>query len=154
MQYIYILHGEELTLLARDYLKYLFGKGYKSVRLTNAMEWWEDFLELFKEEESIDDENWLEKVIINTPTCYDSPEKYRRLLEAYMESQQEEEEEDDDNDDCGVEDEDEFKLQPIALDAPLLSAEEALLIGLMSFRGHGARLCSLLSGLLNTYSSL
>ncbi|XP_044473192.1 uncharacterized protein LOC123201670 [Mangifera indica] len=97
--YIYILHGEELTLLARDYLKYLFGKGYKSVRLTNAMEWWEDFLELFKEEESIDDENWLEKVIINTPTCYDSPEKYRRLLEAYMESQQEEEEEDDDNDD-------------------------------------------------------
>ncbi|XP_031258210.1 uncharacterized protein LOC116116250 [Pistacia vera] len=95
--YMYILTGEELTLLARDYLKYLFGRGYKSVRLTNAMEWWESFLENFKPEESYDDKYWLEKAIINTPTWYDNPEKYRRLLEAYMESQ-EEEEDDDDND--------------------------------------------------------
>ncbi|KAL5795180.1 hypothetical protein ACOSP7_003774 [Xanthoceras sorbifolium] len=82
--YIYILTGEELIRLAKDYIKYCFG-GSKSVRLTNAMDTWRRFWNRFNEKEEYDN-MWLEKAIINTPTWYDSPEKYRRILRSYMES--------------------------------------------------------------------
>jgi len=36
------------------------------------------------------DEYWLEKAIINTPTWYDSPEKYRRVIKAYVDSNSDE----------------------------------------------------------------
>lgn len=77
LQYVYILTGEELTRLVKDFIKFLFGGG-KSVRLTKVMDKWKSFFEPPKEEEEID-RFWLEKAIIDTPTVYDSPEKFRRL---------------------------------------------------------------------------
>ncbi|XP_010506257.1 PREDICTED: uncharacterized protein LOC104782895 [Camelina sativa] len=80
--YTYIITGEELAKLARDYIKFLMGKP-KTVRLTRAMDGWNEFLEKMSTQK-VYDEYWLEKAIINTPTWYDSPDKYRRVLRAYV----------------------------------------------------------------------
>ncbi|GMJ15496.1 hypothetical protein like AT2G43630 [Hibiscus trionum] len=88
--YVYILTGEELARLAKDYLKYVFG-GNKSVRLRRAMYKWRSFFEKLTEKKEYD-KFWLEKAIITTPTWYDSPDKYRKVLNSYIEY-------DDDNDD-------------------------------------------------------
>ncbi|GAB4854789.1 hypothetical protein Ancab_023374 [Ancistrocladus abbreviatus] len=85
--YIYIITGEELIRLAKDYIKYLLG-GKKSVRLTRAMETWQKFFEGFSKVKE-EDPYWLEREIINTETWWDSPEKYKRLLEAYDKSKSE-----------------------------------------------------------------
>ncbi|OMO49536.1 Cytochrome P450 [Corchorus capsularis] len=90
--YVYIISGEELGRLTKDYIKFLFG-GKKSVRLKRAMKKWRRFLENLKEKKE-DDELWLEKAIITTPTWYDSPDKYKRLLGTPVES-----------DDAGTDDE-------------------------------------------------
>ncbi|KAK2654514.1 hypothetical protein Ddye_014370 [Dipteronia dyeriana] len=71
----------ELIRLAKDYIKYLF-KGSKSVRLTSAMNLWGKFWKKLNEKK-VYDNMWLEKAIINTPTWYDSPENYRRILRSY-----------------------------------------------------------------------
>ncbi|XP_062174043.1 uncharacterized protein LOC133879482 [Alnus glutinosa] len=76
--YIYIITGEELTRLAKDYIKYLFG-GSQSNRLRRAMYKWGRFYKKMTEKKKYD-QFWLEKAIINTPTWWDSPEKYRRLF--------------------------------------------------------------------------
>ncbi|KAH9616902.1 hypothetical protein KSS87_002885 [Heliosperma pusillum] len=79
--YVYIINGAEMTRLAKDYLSFLFG-GRKSIRLTRAMYQWDRFWKnLTAKKES--DRFWLEKAIINTPTWWDSPEKYMRLLKAF-----------------------------------------------------------------------
>lgn len=78
LQYIYIITGEELTRLAKDYIKYLFG-GSQSNRLRRAMYKWGRFYKKMTEKKKYD-QFWLEKAIINTPTWWDSPEKYRRLF--------------------------------------------------------------------------
>ncbi|XP_015868613.3 uncharacterized protein LOC107406034 [Ziziphus jujuba] len=82
--YIYIISGEELTRLAKDYIKYLFG-GSESVRLKRAMSHWRRLFRRLTEKKETD-KYWLEKEIINTPTWWDSPEKYRRISRAYEES--------------------------------------------------------------------
>ncbi|XP_057960897.1 uncharacterized protein LOC131152947 isoform X2 [Malania oleifera] len=82
--YIFIIHGEEITRLAKDYIKYLFG-GSKSVRLKRAMFKWRKFFERLMPEVE-EDPFWLERAIINTPTWWDSPEKYRRIIRHYLES--------------------------------------------------------------------
>uniref|UniRef100_A0A2P2J9G2 Uncharacterized protein LOC105628287 n=1 Tax=Rhizophora mucronata TaxID=61149 RepID=A0A2P2J9G2_RHIMU len=82
--YIYIITGEELTLLGRDYIKYLFG-GTQSVRLKRAMLAWKRFCQKLTEKKEVD-KMWLEKAIVNTPTLYDSPEKYKRILRSYLAS--------------------------------------------------------------------
>lgn len=78
LQYIYIVSGEELIKLAKDYLKYVF-KGTESVRLKRAMYQWGRFFQKLTEKKQYDP-YWLEKEIINTPTWWDSPEKYRHIL--------------------------------------------------------------------------
>lgn len=82
--YTYIITGEELVKLARDYIRFLMGKP-KTVRLTRAMDGWNGLLEKMSTRK-VYDEYWLEKAIINTPTWYDSPDKYRRVLRAYVDS--------------------------------------------------------------------
>ncbi|POO02013.1 nucleusenvelope protein [Trema orientale] len=83
--YIYIISGEELIKLAKDYFKYIF-KGTESVRLKRVMNQWRRFFRKLREKKVPEDPYWLEKEIINTPTWWDSPEKYRRILKAVSES--------------------------------------------------------------------
>lgn len=78
LQYVYILSGEELTRLAKDYIKYTFG-GAPSNRLKKAMYQWGRYYKKLTEKK-VHDKYWLEKAIISTPTWFDSPEKYRRLV--------------------------------------------------------------------------
>lgn len=61
----------------------------KTVRLTRAMDGWNGFWEKMSRQR-VYDEYWLEKAIINTPTWYDSPEKYRRVIKAYVDSNSDE----------------------------------------------------------------
>ncbi|OMO89203.1 hypothetical protein COLO4_19851 [Corchorus olitorius] len=77
--YVYIISGEELGRLAKDYIKFLFG-GNKSVRLKRAMNKWRRFFENLKEKKE-SDELWLEKAIITTPTWLCHPCCYDMLLE-------------------------------------------------------------------------
>lgn len=84
LQYVYIISGEEMARLAKDYIKYLFG-GSQSARLKRAMYKWGRFYKKLTEKKVVDP-LWLEKAIINTPTWFDSPEKYRRLYKSYVES--------------------------------------------------------------------
>lgn len=82
--YIYIISGEELFRLAKDYLKYLFG-GSQSVRLRRAMYQWGRFYKKLTEKKEVD-KYWLEKEIINTSTWWDSPEKYTGMARSYEEA--------------------------------------------------------------------
>jgi len=86
LQYIYIITGEEITKLARDYIRYLFG-GPQSVRLKNAMYQCGviyNTLTAPKEEEDEDDEFWLEEAILSTPTWWYDPDDYREALKNYL----------------------------------------------------------------------
>ncbi|MBA0753628.1 hypothetical protein Gogos_021305, partial [Gossypium gossypioides] len=51
--YVYIITGEELARLAKDYIKYLFG-GSKSVRLKRTMYKWSQFFEKLTEKKEYD----------------------------------------------------------------------------------------------------
>lgn len=82
--YIYLLDGEEMVRLARDYIKYLFG-GQKSIRLQRAMSNWRRFLKRFSTKKEVQ-KDWLEQAIISTPTWWDDPAKYRRLRRSYLAS--------------------------------------------------------------------
>ncbi|XP_013632049.1 PREDICTED: uncharacterized protein LOC106337484 [Brassica oleracea var. oleracea] len=86
--YTYIINGEELMKLARDYFRFLSGKP-KTVRLTRALDGWNRFMETMSKPREYD-EYWLEKAIINTPTWYDSPDKYKQVLKAYVDSKTDE----------------------------------------------------------------
>lgn len=90
LQYIYIIAGEELTKLGKDYIKYLLG-GSKSVRLSNAMDALESFWKTLSDNKLVYDKYWLEKEILNTTTWFDGPEKYRRMLRSYRERSADEE---------------------------------------------------------------
>ncbi|KAI4310748.1 hypothetical protein MLD38_035700 [Melastoma candidum] len=81
--YVYIISGEEIARLAKDYLKYLFG-GSTSVRLRRAMYVWGRLRKRLTEKKQEEDKYWLERAIFNTTTDYDSPEKYRRLCSSLM----------------------------------------------------------------------
>lgn len=86
--YTYIINWEELIKLARDYFRFLSGKP-KTVRLTRALDGWNRFMATMSKPKEYD-EYWLEKAIINTPTWYDSPEKYKQVLKAYVDSKTDE----------------------------------------------------------------
>ncbi|XP_028755578.1 uncharacterized protein LOC114714951 [Neltuma alba] len=59
--YIYVLTGEELTKLARDYLNYLYS-GRRSVRLKRAMFKWERLCQGLTNK--VVDRHWLEKAML------------------------------------------------------------------------------------------
>ncbi|KAJ9190659.1 hypothetical protein P3X46_001839 [Hevea brasiliensis] len=63
--YVYIISGEELTRLAKDYIKFVLG-GSKSVRLKRVMNKWKRFYQRLTEKKEVD-KLWLERAIINTP---------------------------------------------------------------------------------------
>ncbi|XP_024010820.1 uncharacterized protein LOC18015583 [Eutrema salsugineum] len=86
--YTYIITGEELVKLARDYIRFLMGKP-KTARLTKAFDGWNGFMQKMSRQR-VYDEYWLEKAIINTPTWYDSPDKYKSVLRAYVDSNSDE----------------------------------------------------------------
>lgn len=78
--YIYLIRGAELTRLARDYIKYLFGSS-ASMRLRKAMVKWQRFCDKFivKVETR---EDWLERAIVATPTWWHKPRKLARLMQS------------------------------------------------------------------------
>ncbi|XP_022994855.1 uncharacterized protein LOC111490456 [Cucurbita maxima] len=88
--YIYIIEGQELVLLAKDYIKYLFGAD-RSARLKSAMYSWGKFYKRRTRKKQKPDEYWLEKAILNTPTWWDHPDKYRYAIMEYLESQRQQE---------------------------------------------------------------
>ncbi|KAK9141254.1 hypothetical protein Scep_010935 [Stephania cephalantha] len=81
--YIYIIDGEELTRLAKDYIRYLFTRK-TSVRLRRAMFQWERFYEMLTRKDEYQPD-WLEREILNTPTRWYNPAKYKRQVMAYQE---------------------------------------------------------------------
>ncbi|XP_011096546.1 uncharacterized protein LOC105175701 [Sesamum indicum] len=83
--YIYIIDAEEVTVLAKDLTRYLFRR-QQSIRLRRLMNRWKRFFERMKKKEVFDDPYWLEREILNTPTWYDSPAKYRLIARAYLNS--------------------------------------------------------------------
>ncbi|CAO2831087.1 unnamed protein product [Amaranthus hypochondriacus] len=82
--YFYIINGAEMTLLAKDFIKYIFG-GKPSIRLSRVLKDWERIFKSFREKEMVD-RYWLERAIIFTPTWWDHPEKYKRILIDSMQS--------------------------------------------------------------------
>lgn len=78
--YIYIIEGEEITVIAKDLLRFLFTR-QKSIRLTRLINDCTSFLERMKQK-SVYDPYWLEREIINTPTWYDHPAKYQYIIRA------------------------------------------------------------------------
>uniref|UniRef100_A0A5B7BI06 Uncharacterized protein n=1 Tax=Davidia involucrata TaxID=16924 RepID=A0A5B7BI06_DAVIN len=80
--YMYIIDGEDITRLAKDWIKFLFG-GKKSIRLSRVMTQWGMFYQRLTRKKEVQ-KDWLERAIINTPTWFDSPRKYKRILRAYV----------------------------------------------------------------------
>lgn len=76
--YIYLIRGAELTRLARDYVKYLFGSS-PSMRLTRSIKKWERFCNKFIVTVDTRDD-WLERAIVATPTWWHKPRKLARLM--------------------------------------------------------------------------
>ncbi|XP_022755991.1 uncharacterized protein LOC111303811 [Durio zibethinus] len=97
--YLYIITGEEIALLVKDYIRFLSG-GSKSARLSRFMYTWGKFFKFFEllTEKKKDDKYWLQKAKITTPTWYDSSGKHKRVLKSHLELI-------DDDDDEGGEDE-------------------------------------------------
>lgn len=77
--YIYIINGEEMTRLAKDYIKYLFGASV-SVRLKRAMYVWGRFRRRLTRKKVVQ-EDWLEHAILSTPTWWYNPRIYRQMKE-------------------------------------------------------------------------
>lgn len=89
--YIYIILGEEVTVLAKDLIKFLFTRQV-SLRLARIVSECKSFFAKLNEKEVVDP-YWLEREIINTTTMYDSPEKYQRILyKAYLDSKADDDE--------------------------------------------------------------
>lgn len=73
--YLYIVRGgDQLRLVARDYIKFLFG-AEKSNRLRRAMKWWGKLYRKFTRKK-LYKPHLLEREIVNTPTMWDDPIKY------------------------------------------------------------------------------
>ncbi|XP_047319176.1 uncharacterized protein LOC124922489 [Impatiens glandulifera] len=84
--YIYIIEAEDITRLFQDMIKFIFS-GKKSIRLKRLfLECGSFYQNVTRKEEVVVVENWLETAILQTPTMYDSIEKYEYILKSYMKS--------------------------------------------------------------------
>ncbi|KAC9333159.1 hypothetical protein E3N88_45967 [Mikania micrantha] len=77
--YLYIIAGDQVRLFIKDTFDFLLGK--KGPRIRTIMYEFAQFYQKFVVKVPYDP-YWLEKAIITTPTWWDSPEKYRRMLNA------------------------------------------------------------------------
>lgn len=80
--YIYIIAGEEVTVFAKDLIKFLFTK-QQSNRLSRFFYTWGKFYQSLNKKTEIEP-YWLEQAIISTPTWWDSTTKYKRILRSYL----------------------------------------------------------------------
>ncbi|KAL5726119.1 hypothetical protein ACHQM5_009189 [Ranunculus cassubicifolius] len=77
--YMYILQGEEIARLGKDYVKYIFTKK-ESVRLRRSLDKWSAFYDHLTRKEEVVEEDWLEREILNTPTWWHDPYKVKREM--------------------------------------------------------------------------
>ncbi|XP_076899183.1 uncharacterized protein LOC143552981 [Bidens hawaiensis] len=75
--YLYIIRHDQLKLFIRYIFDFILGK--KGPRIRTIMYAFAEFYQKFRATVPYDP-YWLEKAIILTPTWWDSPEKYRRVL--------------------------------------------------------------------------
>ncbi|KAK9068940.1 hypothetical protein SSX86_013056 [Deinandra increscens subsp. villosa] len=78
--YLYIIAGDQVMLFIKDTFDFLLGR--KGPRLRTIMYEFAQFYQKCRAKVPYDP-YWLEKEIISTPTWWDSPEKYRRMLKSY-----------------------------------------------------------------------
>uniref|UniRef100_A0A1D1YCS9 Autophagy-related protein 3 n=1 Tax=Anthurium amnicola TaxID=1678845 RepID=A0A1D1YCS9_9ARAE len=76
--YIYMIRGEEMTRLAKDYIRYLFG-AKTSVRLRRAMYIWGRFYKRITRKKVVR-KDWLERAIVMTPTWWHKPKLLARVM--------------------------------------------------------------------------
>ncbi|CAA7405617.1 unnamed protein product [Spirodela intermedia] len=76
--YIYMIRGEEMARLAKDYIKYLFG-AKQSVRLRRAMFVWGRFYKRITRKKTLR-KDWLERTILTTSTTWHKPRQLARLV--------------------------------------------------------------------------
>lgn len=77
--YLYIIAGDQVRLFITDTFDFLLGK--KGPRIRTIMYDFAQFYQKFRARIP-QDPYWLEKAILLTPTYYDSPEKYQRILKS------------------------------------------------------------------------
>lgn len=85
--YMLIIDGEEIITFGRDIIKFLF-TGRKSIRLGRLIKKWKRIIRENSPVRRTSDPNWLLRAIIRTPTWFDSPRKYARILRRYMDDQE------------------------------------------------------------------
>ncbi|XP_078433105.1 uncharacterized protein LOC144704533 [Wolffia australiana] len=78
--YIYMIRGEEMFRLAKDYVKYLFGVK-PSVRLKRALFVWGRFYKSVTRKKGLK-KDWLERSILTTSTAWHKPRRLARLVAA------------------------------------------------------------------------
>lgn len=87
LQYVYIIAGDDVIAFFKDILKFLTRQ--RNNRLSNMFyQFGRQYQNQYQE-----DPFALEKAILNTPTWWDSPTKYRRMVKVYLASLSSENEE-------------------------------------------------------------
>lgn len=96
--YVYIVMGDRVMAFIAEGFEFLAGK--RGPRLRTIMYEFARFYETYRAKVVVDP-YWLEKAIIATPTWWDSPQKYRRVLRPHLrriKSSKTLDSDDDDND--------------------------------------------------------
>ncbi|XP_059658256.1 uncharacterized protein LOC132304539 [Cornus florida] len=82
--YILIIDGEDIIRISLDFIKFIFG-GKKSIRLSRLMSQWGMYYQNLTRKRQVQ-KDWLEREIVNTPTWFDSPKKYKRYFKSLADS--------------------------------------------------------------------
>ncbi|WJX16704.1 hypothetical protein P8452_06700 [Trifolium repens] len=80
--YIYLIMRQDLERLIPDFIRYIFG-GTQSVRIRRVMENLGLLYRSLKRKKRIHYPNYLEKVILNTPTWWYDPRDFHRAVRNY-----------------------------------------------------------------------